>query len=244
MSDSLRAILTRINVDPNEELKNSMLQELATLFERFQSPEIHTEFRSDVLKIITASIDLARTLSAPAYQIDEVLTNIAFLNSRIAFILNHVSTSRPRVIGHGLINKDKGKMLPNLFLNQREGEAYIAALKDMHYSNDALGLIPIEVTSRFVTRPTMPPVTEAPALPAPDFTLPKSPVPAAPITPPAASTDAPAPATPPAVKEPPKPAPTPPASTATPSTPPPTPPPTPEVKTTIPTPPPTAKETP
>ena len=100
-SNGLRDLLSRVKLPSDEEAAQLFAAELKAALAALNQPEINGDFRNDILKIFTASLDLMKTVSKPVYQVDEILLNLSLISSRISFLLHHVSNSRPRTPGFG-----------------------------------------------------------------------------------------------------------------------------------------------
>lgn len=172
MADTtLRTLLGRSRLTADDELKQSLQNEVTAVVEALARPGIHQDFRSDVLKVVSAALDLARTVSSPIYNIDEILKNTSTINNSLGFLAMHIAQARPRTAGYGLVHQDSGKIMPQMFLEQAEATRYTNNMRDMGALPPSIAIIPVEIVSAFVRRPVEPVVT--PPAPEPLATLPR-----------------------------------------------------------------------
>lgn len=175
---SLRELLSRIKLPSDSETQQVICDELKTALEALAQPGINEDFRNDVMKTVAAMIDLAKTVSRPVYQTDEILVNLSLISTRIAFLLQHIASSRPRTVGFGLVHQNSGKVLPNIWLAESEAKMYVDSMRNMGALPPSVAIIPVEVTSRYVVRPTAaipPPPAQPPTDPLPRILTPVNP---------------------------------------------------------------------
>ena len=160
-SSGIRDLLYRVKISPEENALKIIKSELDTLFSNLAQPGVNEDFRSDLLKIVTASIDLAQTMASASYNIDEVLSDLSSISRRLGFILTHVSEARPRTIGYGLVHRDNGRVLPNIWLEEGEARKYVTSMQEMGVLPPSVSIIPVELASRYIPRPRTPPPPQA-----------------------------------------------------------------------------------
>lgn len=161
---SLKDMLARANLPSTDETAASLREEFDLLVKALGAPGINEDFRSDVLKIVTAAVDLARTVSKPNYPIDDILNNLAFLSFKLSAMLQHAANGRPRTFGHGISNTERGQIFPNFFLRGSEAAQYLENMKTLGTVPDTVQVIPIEITSTSVVRPMQPTPQAVPAV--------------------------------------------------------------------------------
>lgn len=166
-ASTIRDLLSRAKVSPEESALKLIKAELDTLFSALSQPGVNEDFRSDLIKVVTSAIDAASTLASASYNIDEVLTDLGNLSQRISFILGHVAAARPRTMGFGLVHRDNGRVLPNIWLDESEATKYVNSMRDMGVLPPSVVIIPIELASRYIPRPKEPPVQALTAAPDP-----------------------------------------------------------------------------
>jgi len=169
-TSTLRDLLSRVKLPSDDDTYKSLAAELKVILDALGQPGINEEFRSDILRVITASLDLGKTVSSSVYQLDEVLASISVISTRISFLLHHLATSRPRTPGYGLVHQDSGRILPNLFLNESEANQYVESMRSMGLLPPSIAIIPVEIASRYVVRPRValpPPAAPVPPAPQP-----------------------------------------------------------------------------
>lgn len=152
-SPSLRDLLYRVKATPDEQLLAMMKSELDNIFKALDMPGINQDFRSDLLKIISSALDLVKTMSSSTYNIDDVLMQLSGTTTRISYILAHISASRPRTQGFGLVHRDNGKILPSIWLEETEASKYISSMRDMGALAHSVDILPVEIVSRYIPRP-------------------------------------------------------------------------------------------
>lgn len=173
MNTNIRDLLSRATVSPEDATRKSFVESLDRIMITIAQPGVNESFRSDLLKIIASALDIVETLSSPTYHIDEVLTDVAGMNMRLSFILEHVAKSRPRTEGFGLVHRDNGRLLPNIWLQDAEAHQYVDSMRQMGALPPSVSIIPIELASRHIPRPRAIPVPAPEQQPLPKMFAPK-----------------------------------------------------------------------
>lgn len=125
---------------------------IETIIDAYDQPDIDQRFRTDIISMVGATLDLAGALSQRSYNIDEVFHNIAHIQQNISLMLRYGLVARPRAAGYALFNTASGTILPGFYATKEEADLQIKALK-------ALGLpvpitaIPAECVSSSIQRP-------------------------------------------------------------------------------------------
>jgi hypothetical protein len=118
--------------------------------------------------MLIAAVEFAEVVRAPQYLIDEVLASSTALASRVAQIQSHATLNRPRIVAIGLQLKSTGKVLPNMFATEEEATSYIKHLESIGITPGSFEMIPIEVSSAHVHRPSIAAATPAHQINGPD----------------------------------------------------------------------------
>jgi len=144
---TLRELLSRSKLTADEDTIATLKASASKVLEEIKLNHLPDTLREDILKIIAASLDLSHTIVRPNYNIDEALINLSVISTRISFVLKHISTSRPRLIGVGVINRTTGQLLPNIWLHEYEAEGYIQSLARAGLSAELFTIIPVETAT-------------------------------------------------------------------------------------------------
>lgn len=150
---SIRSLLQSATLNADDPAVADLRAFLDTTLDALAEPGINEQFRTDLLKVMTASLDLAFTLSGRTYNIDEVLRLVAFIEQRMSFILNHAITSRPRTLGFGLRHNHTGRILPNIFSSASEAARYISDLAHVSGTMPPFDVVPVELSSANIDQP-------------------------------------------------------------------------------------------
>ena len=164
---SLRSLLSRTNVEMDKSQLEAFSAEIGEVIRALDRPGLNANFRTDLIKIISTSIDLAKTLSNPSFTVDEVLQNLSFLSARVAMIQDFIANNRPRTVGWGLVHKITGQVAPMIYTDKAEGERYADQLRNMGMLPPDVELRRVEVVSSSVQAPTAPIIAATPPPPHP-----------------------------------------------------------------------------
>jgi hypothetical protein len=152
----LREMLSRSHLTADALITEAELsRRVADVLQDYRSDtSINAAFASDVLSILVAALELAETVKAPHYILDEVLTTSGVLTTKLAQVQTHATIHRPRIMAFGLSLKATGKLMPNLFSTKAEALAHVKLLEDAGMTPGSFDVHEIEVGSARIHRPS------------------------------------------------------------------------------------------
>ena len=153
---NLRELLTNVNATPEISLDQELETMLKETLSALTAPNISSPYREDLRAILLSAITATRLLSNKNYNIDELLEALSLLQSRVSFILLHSARARPRTSGYGIMNEVSGKMLPLIKMHESEARDYLESLRALNADTSQLRIIPIELSSPQLPRPSGP----------------------------------------------------------------------------------------
>lgn len=127
---------------------------LAKLIEDFESRDVHPQYREDVYKTLSATVNVCRTVINPTFPAKTAIEEIGLLMTMLPRMLHHLA-NRPTTTGFAIMIPHTREIFPSVYSTEAEAQAQLRQLQG--FSPNIRGaVIPVRLTSEVVTAPVAP----------------------------------------------------------------------------------------